>query len=151
MKAAWTQFKEEELPLIRTNLKSDTASIATEALKQIQQLTINNDDLTNYELLFNIIGFKPTSNKWIPDEESQLISWARLVEEHIGKLLTKVEQNLNITENSKNSTIFSLHNPDHQSSTIRSRNNLGHFAYICSFSPHGGLPNKTHLNTSSKP
>ena len=27
----------------------------------------------------------------------------------------------------------------------------GHFAYICSFSPHGGLPNKTHLNTSSKP
>ena len=75
MEAAWTQFKEEELPLIRTNLKSDTASIAKEALQKIKTIFIDN------EPLFNIIGFKPKSNKWIPDEESQLLALARAVED----------------------------------------------------------------------
>ena len=114
MKAAWNLFKEEELPLIRTNLKSDTASIAKEALQKIKTIFIDN---TETEPLFNIIGFKPKSNKWIPDEESQLLALARAVEENIGiQLLTEVEQNLQ--ENSENSTISPLQNPDHQSSAF---------------------------------
>ena len=116
MEAAWTKFNEEEVPLIRAKLKSNEANAVRDALHRLYTLTTNQNDDT--ELLFDILGIHPNSNQWIPNDESELFHWAKKVEENLGKLLTKVYNDLNEREN-ENTTDHSLtekafENPTHQ-------------------------------------
>jgi len=95
MQAAWTKFNEEEVPLIRANLKSNEASVVRDELNRFYTLTTKQHDDTE---LFDILGIYQ-SNEWIPYDEPELFHQAQQVEENLEKLLTKIYTGLKECEN----------------------------------------------------
>jgi len=95
MEAAWTKFNEEEVPLIRANLKSNEASVVRDELNRFYTLTTKQHDDTE---LYDILGIYQ-SNEWIPHDEPELFHHAQQVEENLEKLLTKIYTGLRECEN----------------------------------------------------
>ena len=80
----WNLFVKEEIPLIKKMLKSDQASETRNALKKLF------GNINSKDRIFDTIGYKPESNTLIPSEDNELLNWAKKVDEKLGILLTRV-------------------------------------------------------------
>ena len=94
----WNTFLDEELPQIERNLKSNQVSEARSALTKLFEII----KPTNHKLIFDTLKHKPQSNSLIPVEDNELLNWAKKVQELLGTLLTKVNDDI---QNHKNTAL----------------------------------------------
>ena len=94
----WNKFMDEELPQIERNLKSNQVSEARSALTKLFEII----KPTNHKLIFDTLKHKPQSNSLIPVEDNELLNWAKKVQELLGTLLTKVNDDI---QNHKNTAL----------------------------------------------